>query len=515
MDRLYQTESSDSPFYIDEKKSMTALQSFITKTSKLRITTFGGYRTRMWLLMFFADLAGILLAVFLSHLFNGERFNFLFYSPNEFEHTLSIAIRILLFVFSRLYPGIGINPAEEIKLVVRYSIITFFITIMTISIIRPNSPDIFTTPLYILIVSIVTILLMRWSVRILATQARIWGEPVVVLARGSQIDYLTRYFSTRGRLGFVPILAVTDSSGKKVFTNPVPVIDLQHLITDLPTKNVETILIDATFFGRNLTDNSYKKLNHMFKHVIFVSDMSWLEGASLAVRDFEGLTGIEAHKDKLSPPSSIFKRGMDIFGSIFGVLLLSPFLVIISILIKLDSPGPVIYSQERITIDRRQKKRPGKHQHKVYIYKFRTMHLNAEQALAEYLAKNPEAQLEWEQNQKLYNDPRITRVGKWLRKFSIDEIPQVINVLKGEMSLVGPRPLPSYHHELLSSDGNKVRDSVRPGLTGLWQISGRSHVGTIEMERLDSFYVHNWSPWLDIYIILRTIWVVLSRDGAY
>jgi Undecaprenyl-phosphate galactose phosphotransferase WbaP len=515
MDRLYQTESSDSFIYIDESKSMTALSSFFTRVNKLKITTFGGYRLRMGVFMFFADLTGMLLAVFLGHLFNGERFNFLFFNSGEFEHTLSIAIRILLFIFSRLYPGIGINPAEEIKLVVRYSILTFFITIMTIFIMRPSSLDIFTVPLYILVLSIVTILLMRWSVRIFATHTGIWGEPVVILARGSQIDYLTRYFSTRGRLGFIPVIAVTDSAGKKANTNPVSVIDLHRLITDYPIKHVETILIDASFFGRNLTNNSYKKLNQMFKHVIFVSDMSWLEGASLAVRDFEGLTGIEAHKDRLNPPSSIFKRGMDILGSIFGVLLLSPFLVLISILIKLDSPGPVIYSQERITIDRRKKKRPGKHQHKVYIYKFRTMRLNAEQALAEYLANNPKAQQEWDQNQKLYNDPRITRVGKWLRKFSIDEIPQVINVFKGEMSLVGPRPLPSYHHELLSSDGNKVRDSVRPGLTGLWQISGRSNVGTVEMERLDSFYVHNWSPWLDIYIILRTIWVVLSRDGAY
>ena len=493
---------------------MASYARLISKASLNKNSTYGGYRQRMWGLMFMADMIGLLLTIMLSHFLSGTKFNFEFFSPGEVEHTLYLALTILLFIFSRLYPGIGINPAEEIKLVVRFSVTVFLITSITIFSLRPGETGGFFTLLSILAISIMTILAMRWSVRIIATKLGIWGEPVVVLAHDQQIDYLTRYFITRSRLGFIPVLAVSDQPEKKENSNLVPIINLSELLSN-PLKDVETILVDASFFGKTLGGNHYHELTDMFKHVIFVSDMSWLEGASLAVRDFEGLTGIEANNGQLSPTNSTIKRGMDILGSALALLLFSPFLLFIMVLIKMDSPGPVFYTQERISLNRRKKERNGKHAHKVFIYKFRSMYVNADKTLAEYLASNPQAQLEWDQNQKLRDDPRITRIGKWLRKFSIDEIPQVLNVLRGDMSLVGPRPLPSYHHELLSNNANLLRDSVKPGITGLWQVSGRSNIGVSEMERLDSHYVQNWSPWLDIYIILRTVWVVLSRDGAY
>jgi len=139
---------------------------------------------------------------------------------------------------------------------------------------------------------------------------------------------------------------------------------------------------------------------------------------------------------------------------------------------------------------------------------------NAEQALTEYLRANPQSQREWEATQKLREDPRITRVGKFLRKFSIDEVPQLFNVLLGDMSLVGPRPIVNSE---LHRYGDKlgIYSSIRPGVTGLWQVSGRNHTSYDERVRYDIYYVRHWSVWLDIYILLRTVWVVLSRDGAY
>jgi Undecaprenyl-phosphate galactose phosphotransferase WbaP len=497
-----------------ERTLNTSYDSLISGTRKMKAGTYGGYRLRMWSLMFFADLAARLLAVYLGHLAGGEHFKFLFFSPGEIEHTLSSALCLLLFIFSRLYPGIGINPAEEIKLVVRYSIIAFFTTVLITSILRPNSAGNPAIPFFILAFSIITILLMRWSVRIISTQAGAWGEPVVVLARGSQIDYLTRYFLTRRRLGFVPVLAATDSAGKKAITSSVPVVDLRRLLTDSAIKDVHTILVDASFFGRDLKNSSYNKLTRTFKHVIFISDMGWLEGASLAVRDFEGLTGIEARRDQLSSTKSIIKRGMDLLGSLFGMLLFAPFMLVVMALIKLDSPGPVFYSQERISMDRRKKKRLGADTRKIFIYKFRSMRVNADQALAEHLAANPQARLEWDSTQKLQDDPRITRVGKWLRKFSIDEIPQLINVFRGEMSLVGPRPMMTDQVEPYGQSF-ETYTGVRPGLTGFWQVSGRNTTTFQERARFDIYYVHNWSVWLDLYILTRTVWVVLSRDGAY
>ena len=492
---------------------MASYARLISKSNLNKNSILGGYRQRMWGLMFLADITAFLLTVFLGHILSGVLFNFEFFSPGEVEHTLAFALTILLFVFSRLYPGIGINPADEIKLVVQYSITAFMITIITIFSLRPGGTDRFVTPLYILAMSIVFILLIRWGVRITATKLGIWGEPVVILARGQQIDYLARYFSTRGRLGFIPVLAASDQVEPKDSTDLVPVIDLSALLST-PPKDVETILVDTSFFGRTLEGDSYHKLTGVFEHVIFVSDMSWLEGASLAVRDFEGLTGIEAHNGQLSPTKSIIKRAMDILGSSLGMVLFSPFLLIITVLIKLDSPGPVFYTQERISLDRRKKGRQGQHSHKVFIYKFRSMYVNADKTLAEYLANNPQARLEWDHNQKLRDDPRITRIGKWLRKFSIDEIPQVINVLKGDMSLVGPRPIMTNQIEPYGKNF-EVYTGVRPGLTGLWQVSGRNLTTFQERARFDLYYVHNWSIWLDLYIIARTVWVVLSRNGAY
>ena len=142
------------------------------------------------------------------------------------------------------------------------------------------------------------------------------------------------------------------------------------------------------------------------------------------------------------------------------------------------------------------------------------MQVNAEKVLAEYLATNPNAQREWNETQKLREDPCVTWVGKWTRKYSVDELPQLFNVLKGDMSLVGPRPIveceiPRYHQNF------DVYSIVRPGVTGMWQVSGRSRTTYEQRVLYDVYYVRNWSVWLDMYILLRTIWVVLIRDGAY
>ena len=140
---------------------------------------------------------------------------------------------------------------------------------------------------------------------------------------------------------------------------------------------------------------------------------------------------------------------------------------------------------------------------------------NAEAMLRKKLAEDADLRREWEANYKLKNDPRITRVGAILRKTSLDELPQLINVLRGEMSLVGPRPLPYYHHQELNQQTKSLRERVRPGLTGLWQVSGRSDAGTAGMQRWDTYYVRNWSVWLDIVILVRTIQTVIKGGGAY
>ncbi|RPI95345.1 MAG: lipid carrier--UDP-N-acetylgalactosaminyltransferase [Chloroflexi bacterium] len=235
-----------------------------------------------------------------------------------------------------------------------------------------------------------------------------------------------------------------------------------------------------------------------------VSDMDWLDGTAISQTGFEGGLESEVQQNLVPLDNELLKRTMDIVITLTLGLALLPILLFVALLIHLDAPGPIFYTQERL----------GKDGHKIRIYKFRSMHVNADKVLAEYLAENPSAREEWLRNQKLRNDPRVTRTGKWIRQFSIDEIPQLFNVLKGDMSVVGPRPI-MLEQKALYGHGIDLYRSVRPGLTGFWQVSGRNHTSFHQRTLFDIYYIRNWSVWLDIHILFRTVWVVLSRDGAY
>ena len=187
-----------------------------------------------------------------------------------------------------------------------------------------------------------------------------------------------------------------------------------------------------------------------------------------------------------------------------GTICISPLLAYIAYRIKKEDPGPVIFKHMRV----------GKNGKSFPCYKFRSMCVDAKQMLEKYLRENPEARMEWERDFKLKNDPRITKSGTFLRKTSLDELPQIFNVLKGEMSLVGPRPVIK---EELERYGEYVDDylMVKPGITGMWQVSGRSDIDYTERVLLDSWYVRNWSVWIDIVMLVKTFKVVLLRKGAY
>ena len=206
----------------------------------------------------------------------------------------------------------------------------------------------------------------------------------------------------------------------------------------------------------------------------------------------------------LLPIPRLIKSTMDfVLIILFGILSL-PLVAMIVLLIKITSPGPVFYSQERI----------GKGSRRFRAWKFRTMVPDADKVLQKHLAANPELQAEWEQDHKLKNDPRVTWIGQILRKTSVDELPQLWNVLRGEMSLVGPRPI--VDAEVTKYDeAYRMYKKVVPGITGLWQVSGRNNTTYDQRVHLDTFYVRNWSPWFDLYVLLRTVKVVLLREGAY
>ena len=198
---------------------------------------------------------------------------------------------------------------------------------------------------------------------------------------------------------------------------------------------------------------------------------------------------------------SVLKQLLDCFGSLLLLILLSPFFLLFSLLIKFTSPGPVLFRQQR----------SGLNGHPFTLYKFRTMITNAEQLQHELVAMNEMSGPVF----KLSNDPRITPIGKTLRKFSIDEWPQLYNILRGDMSLVGPRPLPVNEVKRFNDVAHRRRLSVKPGLTCLWQVSGRNNVSDFrDWVRLDLEYIDNWSLWLDLKILWRTVPVVITGNGA-
>jgi Undecaprenyl-phosphate galactose phosphotransferase WbaP len=221
------------------------------------------------------------------------------------------------------------------------------------------------------------------------------------------------------------------------------------------------------------------------------------------------MLGIHVRERLLCRSAQITKRIFDVAAVICGGLVLSPLLLPLLavhwVSIRLYSPGPLFYGQERI----------GKDGRRFLAWKLRTMVIDAERTLQTYLLANPQMKEEWDRNQKLRHDPRVLPgVGQLLRKSSLDELPQLWNVLVADMSLVGPRPFTPDQLEMYGKVFSLYR-KVRPGITGLWQISGRNLTTFEERAKFDAYYVRNWSLWLDVFILGRTIRTVLFREGAY
>jgi exopolysaccharide biosynthesis polyprenyl glycosylphosphotransferase len=232
----------------------------------------------------------------------------------------------------------------------------------------------------------------------------------------------------------------------------------------------------------------------------FASDIFGLKTARSRSEEFNGDQHIAAYTGVRDEWPLVIKRTLDVFIASTLIVLLSPLLFVVAVLIRLNSKGPIFFAQERLGLNKR----------KFWIYKFRTMIPNAEQMMAALEAQNEVSGPVF----KMKNDPRVTPIGKILRRTSIDELPQLFNILKGDMSLVGPRPLPVRDYEGFHQDWQRRRFSVRPGITCLWQVNGRNSIPFEQWMRLDLQYMDEWSLWLDLKILARTIPAVLKGSGA-
>jgi exopolysaccharide biosynthesis polyprenyl glycosylphosphotransferase len=359
---------------------------------------------------------------------------------------------------------------------------------------------------------------VRLAVRSIQTLARRRGVnliPTLVVGRGPEAALCISEMRMRPSLGY-RVIGVVESGHAEIVTSTtfegVPVIgDLKGLPEAIRQSEAnEVIIADPSVPGDALFDVMMLSGRHGVEFRIAPSLFNCLPRKT-EVDQIGALPMIKLFREPLSGLSRITKRASDMALSFVAITFLSPLWLIVAALIKLDSKGPVFYKQERVGMDGRL----------FLFYKFRTMQVGADDKThreyqRQYIAGRPEANLGDDRQPvyKLHSDRRITRVGRWLRRLSLDELPQILNVLQGDMSIVGPRPPIAYEVEAYEL-WHRRRLDMKPGLTGLWQVSGRNRLTFEEMVRLDLFYIENWSLLLDLKIILRTLPVMLRGDDAY
>ncbi|GBE01360.1 UDP-glucose:undecaprenyl-phosphate glucose-1-phosphate transferase [bacterium BMS3Bbin06] len=347
---------------------------------------------------------------------------------------------------------------------------------------------------------------------------RLWGkkilykigvckERVLILGAGNAGRLVLKWIQRERHIGYDVIGFLDDDPGKTgAFVEDKKVFGkIRHFPKFVKEFGVQTIIIATPSLAATPLSKIVGDVQKHVRHTILVPELYGIAllNTELLHLFYEEIFLLNIQNNLKSFTNRLIKRAFDLS---IGILLL-PFLLmltaIIGILIKLETPGPVIYSHNRIGSKGRQFK----------CYKFRTMHKDSEEILQQLIESNSVARKEWEQYWKITDDPRVTRIGKFLRKTSLDELPQIFNVLKGEMSLIGPRPY-LIREKSAIEDKLDIITSVPPGITGLWQVSGRSNTTYPYRIRLDMWYIMNWSLWLDIFIILKTFKVVLGMKDV-
>jgi exopolysaccharide biosynthesis polyprenyl glycosylphosphotransferase len=297
------------------------------------------------------------------------------------------------------------------------------------------------------------------------------------------------------------VALVADEGTSPAWADGLPVVDRHAKVAEqLRLLGATGVLIATTDVDPTTTNRLARRLVEAGIHVELSSSLMDIDAERLSVRSLGRFPVLYVEPVKRRGAPAVAKRAFDLLGAATGMLLTAPLWLIVAVAIKVGSRGPVLFRQERV----------GRRGRRFYVYKFRTMVIDAEEQLIDLRDANEADGPLF----KVRHDPRVTAVGRVLRKLSLDELPQLLNVLRGQMSLVGPRPaLPRE----VTQWGPELFDRLRvqPGITGMWQVMGRSDSSFAEYQRWDLYYVDNWSLWRDLSILARTVPVVLSGEGAY
>jgi Undecaprenyl-phosphate galactose phosphotransferase WbaP len=391
-----------------------------------------------------------------------------------------------MFFLQGLYPGYGMTAVKELEQMSRSILFAFFL-LASVSYLNKSFQDF---PRSILLISwgfsAISLPLLHFFLRNLLSRAPWYGLPVIIFGEKLWGQEVATSLKRVRRLGW----------------KPQKILSFDNIQNFEIKKDRAQMAILAPASQRPIEEYA-RLLNQRFRKVLLIRKTDNFGSLWVEPRDLDGYLGLEFHYHLLVRRNRWIKRGIDILGSFLLMFVLSPLFAILILLIKFDSSGKVFFSQERI----------GQNFKKINVLKFRTMIIDAEKKLGQLLEESADARLEFEKYHKLQNDPRITRTGKWLRRLYLDEIPQLWNVLKGEMSLVGPRPVCDYEIEEMGSYAPVIL-RVKPGMTGWWQVTGQHQIDFQQRVQMEEYYISNWSLWMDAYILMKTIFVVFNRKGA-
>lgn len=414
-----------------------------------------------------------------------------------------LGVLVATFALSGLYYAVGMHPAQELRLVTTLTMVVFPVYVFAIILVGVNLANLTVGLVLTLLLTLAFVPLARAVTRVLYSQASWWGAPTVVLASRQAADAVVDTLERWPEIGLRPVAVLDDELDELVTEDRG--LEMTRLAPMLATiHKIPYVIVAMPNLDHCELVDLLRRCSKFFRHVLVVPDLSSGMTTLWTTRqNRQGIIGYHVEHAFRKRGARFVKRVVDIVGALIAILLIWPLLALIGLLIKLDSPGPILYRQIRMTRD-------GKC---FRVLKFRSMHVDADEKLKTILAGDPVLQAEYEQYHKLQNDPRITRVGKVIRRFSLDELPQLWNVLRGTLSLVGPRAY--MPRELPYMRGmNHIILQNRPGITGLWQVSGRNQLSFEERLMMDVHYVLNWTPWLDLYILARTLPVVTKGQGA-
>lgn len=426
-----------------------------------------------------------------------SRLNFWIVFPSLYIFFLNIGQ-----LYSRRRPFY--NEVEQLFHACSYGTLAVIFVLYVLSI-AGNTSRFFTVAYGIL--AFVYLTLLRYALKNFLQRKKLLQTPVIIVGAGKTAELLVKSLRNDPGMGYKIVGLLEDNNVQEGILEQYPVLggfaDAERIIAET---GVRRVFIAAPGLNDHDLGMLIYRIQPLVENMGVVTNLVGVPTGTVEAESIfnEKLLILRLKNNLARPLNRFIKTIVDYTLTIIGVILISPILFFIAAWIYKDSPGPVIFQHIRI----------GKNGKPFPCFKFRTMCNNADKKLQELLANDPEARAEWEKDFKLKNDPRITRSGAFLRKTSLDELPQLFNVLRGEMSLVGPRPIVK---EELARYGEFVDDylMVKPGITGMWQVNGRSDTTYDERVHMDSWYVRNWNVWLDFMLVWRTIKAVFKCEGAY